>query len=162
DGAGGVVWQNGPFNGNGSIQYLPSARGTPSELASNPGFTSAPVVSQKRAIWLNGSSLNTLSSAPLAGGAVSTLLHFAPGDGRARPVAADATNVYFACSATGTNDGSVGKVATGGGTPQSVTGPVALFPGLMVGNKVIALLVDANNVYVFDYYATTAEHGRIR
>jgi hypothetical protein len=170
DGAGGVVWLNGPNGGtNGSIRYLANGQTTPKVLASGLDFTSSPVVTQGRVVWLNGSSQNTLSSVALTGGSIMTALHFAAVDGWTPQVAVDppgpptpTTWVYYGASAAGANNGSVGQVFIQGGAPHQLAGPVSPPPNLMVGNKVVALLVDANNVYAFDYWATTGEHGRIR
>jgi hypothetical protein len=169
DGSGGILWLNGPWNGaNAAIRHLDVQNGPPTSLATLLDFTSAPVLAGGRVFWSTASGLSsaaTISSVALSGGTVSTTLVLgSPNSGGAAPLAADNEALYFAAGESGLNDGSVGKMELSSRAQSFVSGPVPIRPGMAVRDTVVELLLDAEQVYVFEYWGEYASggHSRVR
>jgi hypothetical protein len=168
DGAGGIVWQNGP-NGdtNGSLRRLVLSSGSPTSLASRLDLASIPAIAGGRVFWSNPAGFGTdgtLSSVPLTGGMVTTPLTLGSGNGAEPvPVAADSAAVYIAAAEGGLNDGSLRKLSLAKGSLSLISGPAAAIPGLVVRNQIVSLLLDSENLYAFEYWADGGGmHGRVR
>jgi hypothetical protein len=106
-----------------------------------------------------------ISSVALAGGTVSTTLVLgSPHSGMAAPLAADDEALYVAAGDSGLNDGSVHKLELSSRAESVVSGPEPVRPGMAVRDTVEQLLLDAEQVYVFEYWAeyTSGSHSRVR
>ena len=127
-----------------SLLKLPLGGGSTTTLSTSFGSPKGVTTDGKNVYWVtqpptggysgNGGGLGKVMKVPVSGGTATTLHS---GTYRPLAIAADADSAYWVNAATGATEGSVMKVALGGGPPVK----------LACGQKPTAIAVDATSVY---------------